>query len=62
MPSYQAAAVSGFLQNHPPPFTAAQFNNSGAVRGFPDLSANGYASLLPPLYPARAYRRLITVL
>ncbi|KAF5315002.1 hypothetical protein D9619_007273 [Psilocybe cf. subviscida] len=41
MPSYQAAAVSGFLTNHKPPFTAAQFNNSGTVRGFPDLSANG---------------------
>ncbi|KAF8993522.1 subtilisin-like protein [Cyathus striatus] len=41
MPSYQAAAVSGFLKNHPPPFTSAQFNNSGNVRAFPDLSANG---------------------
>ncbi|EIM86260.1 uncharacterized protein STEHIDRAFT_58060 [Stereum hirsutum FP-91666 SS1] len=41
MPSYQAAAVTNFLTNHPPPFTAAQFNNSGTVRAFPDLSANG---------------------
>ncbi|RDB14895.1 Aorsin [Hypsizygus marmoreus] len=41
MPSYQAAAVQGFLTNHPPPFRAGQFNNSGTVRGFPDLSANG---------------------
>ncbi|THH29362.1 hypothetical protein EUX98_g4824 [Antrodiella citrinella] len=41
LPEYQAAAVTGFLKNHPPPFTSAQFNNSGKVRGFPDLSANG---------------------
>lgn len=31
MPSYQAEAVSSFLTNHPPPFTAVQFNNSGTV-------------------------------
>ncbi|RPD56645.1 subtilisin-like protein [Lentinus tigrinus ALCF2SS1-7] len=41
MPDYQAAAVTSFLTNHPPPFTSAQFNNSGKARGFPDLSANG---------------------
>ncbi|KAI5121353.1 hypothetical protein M0805_000661 [Coniferiporia weirii] len=41
MPSYQEEAVSSFLTNFPPPFTSAQFNNSGKVRGFPDLSANG---------------------
>ncbi|CAL1713696.1 unnamed protein product [Somion occarium] len=41
MPDYQADAVTGFLTNHPPPFTSAQFNNSGNARGFPDLSANG---------------------
>ncbi|KAF8194206.1 Pro-kumamolisin, activation domain-containing protein [Pholiota molesta] len=41
IPSYQAAAVSSFLTLHPPPFTSAQFNNSGKVRAFPDLSANG---------------------
>jgi len=41
MPSYQEAAVKSFLENHPPPFTSAQFNNSGQVRGFPDLAANG---------------------
>jgi len=29
------------LKAHPPPFTDGQFNNSGKVRGFPDLSANG---------------------
>ncbi|KAI0028799.1 subtilisin-like protein [Vararia minispora EC-137] len=29
LPSYQASAVTSFLKNHPPPFTSAQFNNSG---------------------------------
>ena len=41
LPSYQASAVTGFLKNHPPPYTEGQFNNSGKVRAFPDLSANG---------------------
>ncbi|KAH9034857.1 subtilisin-like protein, partial [Lactarius pseudohatsudake] len=41
MPSYQATAVTNFLAAHPPPYSAAQFNNSGKARGFPDLSANG---------------------
>ncbi|THH07970.1 hypothetical protein EW146_g9146 [Bondarzewia mesenterica] len=41
MPSYQGSAVTQFLKKHPPPYTAEQFNNSGKVRAFPDLSANG---------------------
>ncbi|KAH9176550.1 subtilisin-like protein [Lactarius sanguifluus] len=41
MPSYQKTAVANFLKVHPPPYSAAQFNNSGKARGFPDLSANG---------------------
>jgi len=41
MPSYQAKAVTSFLKNHPPPYTSAQFNNSGKVRAYPDLAANG---------------------
>ncbi|KAL1937832.1 hypothetical protein VTO73DRAFT_12852 [Trametes versicolor] len=41
LPDYQAAQVSSFLTNHPPPFTSAQFNNSGTSRAFPDISANG---------------------
>ncbi|KAJ6555036.1 subtilisin-like protein [Mycena vulgaris] len=41
LPSYQARAVTSFLKNHPPPFTNGEFNNSGTVRAFPDLSANG---------------------
>ena len=41
IPSYQKSDVASFLKNHPPPFTGAQFNNSGTSRAFPDLSANG---------------------
>lgn len=41
LPSYQSAAVKGWFQNHPPPYSAALFNNSQATRGFPDISANG---------------------
>ncbi|KAJ7505931.1 subtilisin-like protein [Mycena galericulata] len=41
LPSYQASAVKSFLKEHPPPYTAGQFNNSGNARAFPDLSANG---------------------
>ncbi|KZT34095.1 subtilisin-like protein [Sistotremastrum suecicum HHB10207 ss-3] len=41
IPSYQKSQVASFLKNHPPPYTSAQFNNSGTSRGFPDLSANG---------------------
>ncbi|KAF8073566.1 subtilisin-like protein [Lyophyllum atratum] len=46
MPSYQADAVTNFLRTTPPPYTNGQFNNSGTVRGFPDLSANGPSDLL----------------
>ena len=31
MPSYQTAAVTNFLREYPPPYSAAQFNNSGYV-------------------------------
>lgn len=41
IPDYQKADVASFLKNHPPPFSGAQFNNSGTSRAFPDLSANG---------------------
>lgn len=41
LPSYQSAAVKGWFAAHPPPYTAAQFNNSQATRGYPDISANG---------------------
>ncbi|KAF5392549.1 hypothetical protein D9757_002178 [Collybiopsis confluens] len=41
IPDYQRTAVSSFLKNHPPPYTSAQFNNSGTSRAYPDLAANG---------------------
>jgi tripeptidyl-peptidase I len=31
LPAYQEAAVNGYLTNCPPPYTAAQYNNSGMV-------------------------------
>jgi subtilase family serine protease len=34
MPFYQEAAVKGYLKNHPPPYTAEQYNNSGMVERF----------------------------
>ena len=41
LPAYQSAAVTKFLTNYPPPYGADRFNNSGEVRAFPDISANG---------------------
>lgn len=41
LPSYQSSAVKSYFANHLPPYTAAQYNNSQATRGFPDISANG---------------------
>lgn len=41
LPDYQAGAVKSYLSNYPPPYTSAQYNNSGAARAFPDISANG---------------------
>lgn len=41
LPDYQADAVTTFLTEHPPPYNASQYNNSGRVRAFPDISANG---------------------
>jgi tripeptidyl-peptidase I len=41
LPKYQAEAVTGYLTKYPPPYTSAQYNNSGTVRAFPDVSANG---------------------
>ncbi|KAB8356425.1 hypothetical protein FH972_024008 [Carpinus fangiana] len=41
LPKYQSAAVKSYFANHNPPYTAAQYNNSKATRGFPDISANG---------------------
>ncbi|EJU01803.1 subtilisin-like protein [Dacryopinax primogenitus] len=41
LPSYQSKAVQSYYAKYAPPYTAAQYNNSQAVRGFPDISANG---------------------
>lgn len=34
MPLYQNAAVLGYLEHHPPPYTAEQYNNNGRVKNF----------------------------
>lgn len=41
MPSYQSDAVSKYFKTHAPAYTAAQYNNSQATRGYPDVAANG---------------------
>ncbi|KAK4700340.1 hypothetical protein P7C70_g5912, partial [Phenoliferia sp. Uapishka_3] len=41
MPGYQSGVVTSYLTNFPPPYTAAQFNNTGRSRAYPDVSANG---------------------
>ncbi|KAI0130219.1 Pro-kumamolisin [Xylariales sp. AK1849] len=41
MPSYQQSAVKAYFANSAPPYSAQQFNNSKAVRAYPDVSANG---------------------
>ncbi|KAK4705341.1 tripeptidyl-peptidase I, partial [Phenoliferia sp. Uapishka_3] len=41
MPDYQSEAVTSYLKNFPPPYTAKQYNNTGRTRAYPDLAANG---------------------
>ncbi|QIW97935.1 hypothetical protein AMS68_003453 [Peltaster fructicola] len=41
LPSYQSSAVKNYYANHNPPYGADRYNNSRAVRGYPDISANG---------------------
>ncbi|KAH8662151.1 Pro-kumamolisin [Xylariales sp. PMI_506] len=41
MPSYQKSAVASYFSKHAPNYTGAQFNNSQAVRSYPDIAANG---------------------
>ncbi|KDQ08487.1 hypothetical protein BOTBODRAFT_645757 [Botryobasidium botryosum FD-172 SS1] len=41
MPKYQKTAVAKYFKDYKPPYTAQQYNNSQATRGFPDISANG---------------------
>ncbi|TBU52869.1 subtilisin-like protein [Dichomitus squalens] len=38
-PSYQKAAVGGYLKTYPPPYAAGVFNTTG--RAYPDVAANG---------------------
>ncbi|KAF3938743.1 Aorsin [Dactylella cylindrospora] len=42
VPSYQKAALTSYLQSHNFPYTAAQWNNTGKARGFPDVAANAW--------------------
>ncbi|KAI9648207.1 hypothetical protein NHQ30_002839 [Ciborinia camelliae] len=41
IPKYQTSALATYFADHLPPYTSAQYNNSQATRGFPDISANG---------------------
>ncbi|KAF8526061.1 subtilisin-like protein [Hysterangium stoloniferum] len=41
VPDYQKAAQAEFFARHNPPYNSTQYNNSRAVRGYPDVSANG---------------------
>jgi len=41
LPSYQSSVVKAYFTNHKPTYTAAQYNNSQTVRGYPDVAANG---------------------
>jgi tripeptidyl-peptidase-1 len=51
-PSYQKSALATYFAKNTPPYTAAQYNNSMATRGFPDVSANGanYMTLIDGQY------------
>ncbi|KAI1881799.1 hypothetical protein JX265_000625 [Neoarthrinium moseri] len=40
-PTYQRAAVGTYFADSRPPYGADRFNNSGTVRAYPDVSANG---------------------
>ncbi|EPS41024.1 hypothetical protein H072_5086 [Dactylellina haptotyla CBS 200.50] len=42
VPSYQQASLSAYLAANPITYTAAQWNNSGLTRGFPDVAANAW--------------------
>lgn len=41
IPSYQSSAIASYYASHKPSYTATQYNNSQAVRGYPDVAANG---------------------
>lgn len=56
-PQYQKAAVARYYASYNPPYTAAQYNNSRTVRGFPDVAANGakYVVALDGTYKYHLY-------
>ncbi|PQE15128.1 Pro-kumamolisin protein [Rutstroemia sp. NJR-2017a BVV2] len=41
MPEYQKSAMAAYFAQSNPPYSAAQFNNSQKVRGYPDIAVNG---------------------
>jgi tripeptidyl-peptidase-1 len=41
LPSWQKSAVASYYKSYNPGYTSAQYNNSQAVRGYPDLVAIG---------------------
>ena len=41
IPDYQRTALATYFKNHNPSYGADRYNNSGRVRGYPDISANG---------------------
>lgn len=40
LPDWQRSAVTAYLSNYTPPYSADVYNTSGS-RGFPDISLNG---------------------
>jgi tripeptidyl-peptidase-1 len=42
LPSWQASAMKTYYASYAPTYTSKQYNNSQAVRGYPDISANGH--------------------
>jgi tripeptidyl-peptidase-1 len=40
LPSYQASAIKSYYAHHDPGYNASVYNNTRAVRGFPDVSLN----------------------
>jgi len=47
MPLYQKVAVRGYLKDHPPPYTAEQYNNTGRVKYSPSNIYRADASTRP---------------
>lgn len=41
IPDYQKEAIAHYYARHAPPYNSSVYNNTQAVRGFPDVAANG---------------------